>query len=170
MKVNVGKIITEEIFKEKMKGIKKARDIILFNILWETGARISEVLAIKIKDIDIKDNKIIIQQLKTRTYSEKIVTISPNLMSSIIVFIKNNKSKMLFDIGRKEGWVLAIKYFGKGFSPKQFRHGAAIDMVNKGIPTETIRRQLGHSRIDITQNYLDYDYVTQREHLKKRNL
>ncbi len=169
MSLNISKIITEKMFLEKTKGIKKTRDKILFRLLWETGARITEILLIKTKNINLSNDTILINQLKRRTRSERIVPISNDLMSLIKSYIEQDKKqKELFDIGRKEAWVLSKNYFGKGFSPKQFRHSAAIDMINKGIPTESIRRQLGHSRIDITQNYLDYDFETMREHLKKR--
>lgn len=81
---------------------------------------------------------------------------------SLILDPKKKKGK-IFNIGRKMAYVLSIKYFG--MNPHAIRHSRAIDLIVNGRNIEVVRRLLGHSRIDITQIYLDFDYETMRKEL-----
>jgi site-specific recombinase XerD len=82
--------------------------------------------------------------------------ISENLKVLIKAFSEKFKdSDYLFNIERKQAYNLSTQYFGKECTPRQFRHSVAIDLVNSQVDIEAIRRHLGHSRLDVTQKYLD---------------
>ena len=160
--------LSKSVIEEKLNAIDKVRDAILFNVLWETGARISEVLAIERSQIDFKDNSIKMIVLKRREKFEVVKPIKHSLMLSIKALNNNLKpsQKLLFDIQRAQAYKLSMKYFG--MSPHKIRHSTAIDMVNQQIPIETIRRRLNHTSLSTTQKYLDYDDATMRKHLEMR--
>jgi integrase/recombinase XerD len=168
----VKKIIKKDYFDEKLKNITKTRDRILFTMLWETGARISELLSIRKIHVDFKDNTVRIKHLKRKVEgAERIVPISENLKILIKAFTEKFKdSDYLFNIERKQAYNLSTAYFGKECTPRQFRHSVAIDLVNSQVDIEAVRRHLGHSRLDVTQKYLDYDFETMKQSLAKRKL
>lgn len=105
----------EVYFDEKLKNITKTRDRVLFIMLWETGARISELLSIRKMHVDFKDNTIRIKHLKRKVEgAERIVPISENLKVLIKAFTEKFKdSDYLFNIERKQAYNLSTAYFGK---------------------------------------------------------
>ena len=98
----VKKIIKKDYFDEKVKCITKTRDRVLFIMLWETGARISELLSIRKTHVDFKDNTIRIKHLKRKVEgAERIVPISENLKVLIKAFSEKFKdSDYLFNIAQ----------------------------------------------------------------------
>jgi integrase len=84
-------------------------------MLWETGARISELLSIRKVHVDFKDNTVRIKHLKRKVEgAERIVPISENLKVLIKAFAEKFKdSDYLFNIERKQAYNLSVAYFGK---------------------------------------------------------
>ncbi len=157
----ITKYLNADEFSNALKNITDPHDYLLFYTLWELGLRINEALNIRIEHIDFKDN--VLKIYREKTNQERPLPISPDHARLIRLFTVGKKSGKIFHIKQRQSYNLSMKYFG--IKPHAIRHSRAIYLVTHGVPVETIRRLLGHSRLDVTQIYLDYDYNTMRKDL-----
>lgn len=165
----IKKFLTAKEYSSKLQNIQNNRDYILFTILWETGARISEVLNLRIEHINYDNRTINIYSLKKMGESIRILPLDQETLRKLSMLIDpKKKSGLVFDIGRKQAWNLCHEYFG--INPHAIRHSRAIDLITHGTNIEIVRRLLGHTRLDVTQIYLDFDFETMRTELNKVQL
>ncbi len=111
----------------------------LFKVLYATGLRLGEALALKERDINLKDKYLIVRQSKNGM--ERIVPIASTLadvctkykeqreyftnkppVTSNLFFIKRNESrcdhKAAYDFFRQILWRIGIAHLGRGFGPR----------------------------------------------------
>ena len=159
------------------------RDYAIILIAARYGLRISDILNIKLKDINWKDHKITIIQPKTGNLNS--FPLSKEVGWAIIDYIKNSrpkceneylfvKSKYPFD--KMEQFYRFNSYFDKiytttnNFNKKgihNLRHSLAKNMLDNGIPISTIASTLGHKDLNTTsKTYLKIDI----QNLKKCGL
>ena len=159
------------------------RDYAIILIAARYGLRISDILNIKLKDINWKDHKITIIQPKTGNLNSFPLT--KEVGWAIIDYIKNSrpkceneylfvKSKYPFD--KMEQFYRFNSYFDKiytttnNFNKKgihNLRHSLAKNMLDNGIPISTIASTLGHKDLNTTsKTYLKIDI----QNLKKCGL
>lgn len=142
-------------------------------ILLDTGMRLSELVHLRIENINLDDNTINLTYTKTsqdRTVfiSDKTSTILKdyiNLLNRkygvLIVEFRTGESvypryinHLLSDIAK----TLKIK---QSISPHKWRHTYATMCLQNGANLEFVRKTLGHSNLQTTQKYL---------HLERENL
>lgn len=157
----IKKYLNADEYSNALKNITDPHDYLLFYTLWELGVRINEALGMRIEHIDFKNNVLKIYRQKTN--QERPLPLTPDHTRLISLYVAGRKSGMIFSVKSRQAYNLSIKYFG--IKPHAIRHSRAIYLVTHGVPVETIRRLLGHSRLDVTQIYLDYDYNTMRKDL-----
>lgn len=144
-------ILKSEMLTEFMNKIANDNDIdidtkIMIGLLLSGGARVSEALAINMRDISIKSGQIIvkIEVLKLKTKTQREIVVHPALFS---VFEKKIASKryneQLFTeraTKRSESKTLSArqvnrnlkKYFGN-ISAHSFRHANVAFLMSKGL-------------------------------------
>lgn len=66
---------------EAVKG--KDSYTLLINLLWQTGARVSEILAIKVKDIDFHTKTLRITTLKQKNHPQRAIPLQGNLLGQL---------------------------------------------------------------------------------------
>jgi len=157
----ISKYLTADEYSNKLRDVSDPRDYLLFYTLWELGLRINEALNLRKEHIDFKEG--VLKIYREKTNQERPLPISQDHMRLIRLYTADKKSGLIFDIKSRRAYDLSMKYFG--IKPHAIRHSRAIYLVTHGVPVETIRRLLGHSRLDVTQIYLDYDYNTMRKDL-----
>lgn len=155
----ISKYLTADEYSNKLKDVSDPRDYLLFYTLWELGLRIGEALSLRKEHIDFKEN--VLKIYREKTNQERPLPISQDHARLIKLYTADKKSGLIFDLKQRQAYNLSMKYFG--IKPHAIRHSRAIYLVTHGVPVETIRRLLGHSRLDVTQIYLDYDYNTMRK-------
>lgn len=158
------------------------RDALLVRLLWRTGVRVSELVNIRIQDIDFDNRAIAIKVLKMRKKNGKAIErrrIVP-VDGGTLVIIKEYlswrqpfpyKGDLLFPISRQRVnqifWRLgrragitrvgdpAISQHTK-LHPHHLRHSFAIHCVKHGMTIERLQKILGHSSPTTTSVYLQY--------------
>lgn len=174
------------LLEQPNKKLKKERkDLVIMSVLYDTGARISEFLNIKLKDVRFEKP----YSIRVVGKGNKIrdIAILENTISLINIYIKENNivnpEAYLFSNSRNERYTRkgithkidkyvkrAIKInecFPKNVHPHVFRHTKAVIMLNAGIDLFVISQFLGHSNIETSQIYAKITDETKRKMLEK---
>lgn len=176
---------TEEEIKIIINYLNKENNLkylTLLCVLYETGARVNELINIKIEDIVLSDNASI--TLHGKRNKIRIVPISQELVKllnkyfknqyfdygeGLLFYSKNHKQYSRFGINYIiKSLVDKLKlehsnYFKGNYHPHSFRHSKATHLYNNGIPLLYIKDFLGHSTITTTEIYATPDSKKQRE-------
>jgi integrase/recombinase XerD len=172
----------EEILQQTdLTTLKGIRDYAIIETLYSTGVRVSELIALKQKDLFLKEQLMIVFG---KGKKERIVPFGKKARQAIKRYLQevrtslaqNRKSKdMLFlnmrgtPISRMGVWKIIRQYVDsagikKTVSPHVFRHSFATHLLEGGANLRAVQEMLGHSDISTTQIYthLDKDYIIQQ--------
>ncbi len=155
------------------------RNRLIIELLYSTGARVSEIENIKLKDIDIKKGEI---RVTGKGRKQRIVYINhkclyrlekylgevrPGLSSNkkagtrlnnLYLLLNNSgerlSSRSIYEIVRKYVKLAGIK---KKITPHSIRHSFASHLLQEGAGIREIQELLGHENISTTQIYSHLD-------------
>lgn len=153
-----------------VNGKKGLRDRLMLELLYATGMRVSELVTMKIYQLNIQVGFAII---KGKGEKERIVPLGEEVLYWIRKYLETNKIKdFLFPgkngkhITRQYVWKLikecARKANIKSISPHSLRHSFATHLLLRGADLHSVQLMLGHSDISTTEIYT---HLT-KEHLK----
>ncbi len=141
------------------------RDRLILDLLIFTGGRISEILNLKISDIDYSNStiRIIGKGNKTRIIPalkfviDKISSYNENFRKKL-VNKKGEEYNLFPSISRNNFWYRISNYakkagLNKKVYPHIFRHSLATTMLNNGANLRYVQELLGHSNIKTTEIY-----------------
>jgi integrase len=142
---------------------QKLRNYLLVLLLWQTGARISELLNVKIENIDFFNSLIKLFTLKRKVKTERVIPLKPQTLGLIALYVnqKNlSKEDKLFPITRQQAFNIVRKAILEVFPgdtkrahPHVFRHSFAIYALSSGVPITIVKTWLGHRNITSTLVY-----------------
>lgn len=159
----------EELFSSiSISTPKGQRDLLILEMLYATGVRVSELINIKVNDINKSTKKIIILGKGNKErfvlygdYCEEILDryLSDgrgklNIKNSDYLFL-NNRGDKLTDRGVRYILDELIKKTSitKKISPHMIRHSFATHLLNEGCDLLSVQKLLGHESISATQVY-----------------
>lgn len=131
------------------------RDLLILVLLYDTAARSSEIINLKIEDINLEAGVI---KLNGKGQKQRYVPIMQQTKEMLINYINTNDvEKYLFEIKSYQ----LIRYLfkkcniikGKKITPHTLRRTRAIHLLDKGVNIVYIQELLGHSSILTTQDY-----------------
>ncbi len=142
------------------------RDHLILEILYNCGLRLSELINIKKRDVDINQSTI---KVLGKRNKERIVPLNKVLLSLIKRHLKSHEEQslkseylILTDKGqklypkfvyRKVNYYLGQVTSMQKKSPHVLRHTFATHMLNNGADLNTIKELLGHANLSATQIY-----------------
>ena len=138
------------------------RNKLIIELFYVTGIRLSELIEIKIIDINFDDN--LVKVLGKRN-KERLIPVSERIIKELKYFIaKYNISNHLFTnmhgkkVYTKLVYRVVNKYIGEissinKKSPHILRHTFATHMLNNGADINAIKELLGHANLSATQVY-----------------
>jgi len=153
-----------------------SRDRAMLEVLYATGLRVSELVNLKISDIDLEAGVLncLGKGNKQRRIPMGRSAIS-HLKNYFIVrhkLLKGNQSNLLFieqaakPVARQKFWKIIKQYSGSAnlghVTPHMLRHSFATTLLENGADLRSVQMMLGHSDISATQIYT---HVT-NDHLK----
>jgi integrase/recombinase XerD len=162
------------------------RDIALFGLMLNTGARVQEVLSLRVRDLRLdppeqvrlygKGDKIRLCPLWPRTARllRDLIVAQPPVDANLgdgIVF-RNRSGRPLTRFGvryllRKHLPDYKTPTHGRRIHPHALRHAAAVHMLKSGVEFATISQLLGHANITTTMRYARADLDLKRQALSQ---
>lgn len=161
-----------ELFSLQAQDELGKRDSAVLELLYATGCRVSELIAIKLKDIDFSNRYVL---LFGKGSKERIVPIGQTaigvvkeyILSSRNVLMQryhvvehnylfvNSRGKHLTDrsVRRIIEKYIEMMALNKNISPHSIRHTFATHLLNHGADLRSVQEMLGHASLSTTQIY-----------------
>lgn len=150
------------------------KDYLILILALHYGIRVSDILSLKTTDLDWKMMKIGFYQKKTDKYLSLPMTDSVkwavldylmnsryNKASCDLLFIKSKAphtpytdNSVMHAMITKYIKMAHIDTIGRHHGMHSLRHSAASRMINSGVSLHMVSETLGHSSMEVTQNYL----------------
>lgn len=141
-----------------------------------TGLRVSEMVALQIKDINFKRGWLTITRVKRKKKAPETLPISKKLVEHLKEYIGGCKNGSLFIGGRgpltvqglQQKWKQAVRLSGlpKGLSIHSARHTIAVQLLKKTGNLRRVQKQLGHASPVTTANmYADISFEDMQDDL-----
>ena len=161
---------------------KGIRDKAMLELLYATGIRVSELIALKVEDVNLYMGYIVCRDIN----KERIVPFGNKAKEALEQYLERareemageNNSNMLFmncsggQMSRQGFWKLLKSYAKKAgiqaeITPHTLRHSFAIHLMTNGADIHAVQEMLGHSDISSTQVYVHMMNNRIRDEYKK---
>ena len=162
------------------------RNKAMLELMYSSGLRVSELVDLKLSDINIEDGYV---RCFGKGKKERIVPIGEYALDYLKIYLNDYRDSMkkgyytesvfLNNHGKemtRQGFFLIIKKIAKekkidkNITPHMLRHSFATHLLNNGADLRTIQEMLGHSSITTTQIYTNVstDILKENYDLYKR--
>jgi integrase/recombinase XerD len=149
----------------KLSTPEAKRDTVMLELLYATGLRISELVSLDVKDVDLKQNCIHINPKRRVPFEDRLSPILGN-------FLRNDRLDLLYDekvealflnrrgqrLTRQGFWQIIKGYasragLGGKVTPQTLRHSFAKRKIQNGTELSHLQQLLGHAYISSTRIY-----------------
>tara|TARA_B100000965_G_scaffold394729_1_gene407310 strand:+ start:494 stop:1360 length:867 start_codon:yes stop_codon:yes gene_type:complete len=158
-KDNMDNLFDRDFFEDSFEG---KRNKLIIELFYSTGMRLSELINIKISDLDFTNSQI---KVLGKRNKERLIPITYSTLKSLLEF-KNKFNLKIFLFSDEKGkklyskkvYRIVNKYLAKissiqKKSPHVLRHSFATHMLNNGADINAIKEILGHANLSATQIY-----------------
>ena len=150
--------------------LKSIRDKAMLELLYATGIKVSELIDVKLSDINLQIGILHLHDKKERIiplYPAAVKTLSNYVLNVRPAIILNQNEDLLFTnmsgqaLSRQGLWKI-IKHYSekadikKDITPHTLRHSFAAHLLENGAQLKDIKEMLGHSDISSTQIYAQF--------------
>ena len=155
------------------------RNKAMLELMYATGLRISELIALKVNDIDLLEGTVIVMGKGSK---ERVIPVGDYAIDYLKKYL-NERNKLLREPtdylflnnhGRpisRQGFfkilkaLLREKGLNEDASPHTLRHSFATHLINRGADLRSVQEMLGHSDITTTKIYTEVsDELVRKEY------
>jgi len=148
--------------------LKGQRDKIMLQILYATGIRVTELISLRVEDVNLNAGYVKVKKKNTERHiplgilaqkglKEYMLKVRPLLIKTEdekTLFINTNGKKMT----RQGYWKILKQYkdeakIEKEITPHTIRHSFAVHMLQNGAEVKTVQELLGHTDVASTLLY-----------------
>lgn len=143
---------------------KNLKHKLMLKILYYTGVRVSELVNIKTKDIDLDRNLIHIRNGKGR--KDRFISLQENLISDLKIYIKLESNEYLFYTKKGKYSIRTIQKICKIYTkkanilknvtPHTLRRTFATHLIENKNDIYKVSKLMGHSNTSTTEGYISY--------------
>ncbi len=161
---------------------KGIRDRAMLELLYATGIRVSELISLKVKDMNIGMEYVICHEKS----KDRIIPFGSAAKEALAVYLEKTRSNMVGEgdneylfvncsgkpMSRQGFWKL-IKFYAdkagieKEITPHTFRHSFAAHLLEKGADVQAVQKMMGHADVSTTQMYVEMQAGNVRDVYKK---
>jgi len=165
------------------------RDRTIFELMYGTGLRVSEVVNLKITDIDLNLGRLLVEQGKGK--KDRIVPLGKNLVKWLQIYLDKSRKKLLRKRSEQQDREsLFLNNSGKKIrantirvrlkkqykelnldetkiSPHVIRHSFATHMLENGVSIKHVKDILGHESMETTVGYTHFNIKSLKRILKR---
>ena len=148
---------------------RASRDQLLFRLIFETGLRVSEALAIYIEDLNLTTDDEHINVVGKGGKRRTVLLDDRRLVAMLRAYLKqtgfkygplfraekNGRGGLLRYQSVQEKWAGYCAKAGISCTIHELRHAHATELVNEGVSLNTIRKRLGHKNLQTTLRYAE---------------
>ena len=149
-----------------------ARDRALLEVLYGTGARISEAVGLDVDDIDLVDGTVL---LRGKGGKERLVPVGSYALEAVDAYLTRSRPELatagsseragaLFlnarggRLSRQSAWTVLVRAADRAgvtrdVSPHTLRHSFATHLLDGGADVRVVQELLGHASVTTTQVY-----------------
>ncbi len=157
---------------------KEIRDKAMLELLYATGIRVTELISLTVKDLNLQMNYIICSD----EHKERMIPFGSKAKNALVEYLKNSRPIMVANetsdilfvncsgqaMSRQGFWKLIKFYANKAgimsdITPHTLRHSFAAHLVENGADLRSVQEMLGHSDISTTQIYANLNHNRLRE-------
>ena len=168
---------------EDLSTPKKIRDKAIFEVLYGTGIKVSELIQMNLEDVDLdidyiycgsgKNQRVIPLCETTKLYLSKYISDSRESFASEdekALFVNTQGQRFT----RQGLWKVIKKYaqkadIRKNINPTTLRHSFAIHLLKGGANVAVVSKILGNSNLSSLQLYLKYIDKNLRKEIKEKH-
>lgn len=151
-------VIDSEYLIEKISAIKNLKHRAILSLTYSVGLRVSEVINLKIEDIDSK--RMIIHIKNAKGKKDRIVPLSQNVLQLLRSYYKEYRPQVYLFNGQFSGKYsstscnnIVKRYLGNQYHFHQLRHSTATNLLENGVDLRIIQKILGHNSSKTTEIY-----------------
>lgn len=163
----------EDELEKLANGCKNIRDRALLEFMYATAARVSEIAAININDVNFQEKSVLLHGKggKDRTsfftdkaayYLKEYLNTRKDNNEALFVSLKNPNNRVTKDSIEQMVRSLGKKVDLDKIHPHRFRVTRITILVNRGMALQDVQEIAGHADINTTQMY----YRGNREHVR----
>lgn len=159
----------------KVNTLAGVRDRAMIEVLYATGLRVSELVSLKLNDVNLTDGCLLAMG---KGRKERVVPLGRHAIAQVRAWLEGPRGAMLkgrqtpalFVTPRGRGfsrmgfWKLLRRYavaagIDKPLSPHKLRHSFATHLIERGADLRAVQAMLGHADLSTTQIYTHVDAV-----------
>ncbi len=157
-------ILSVEEMQKIISSVNNLKHKTIICLMYSAGLRVSEVINLKIKDIDSKNNKINIKNSKGKV--DRIVMLDNSILELLKEYWSVYKTKNYLFEGQK-GDIYSTKSIqtfvkksaenagiNKKISSHSLRHSCFTQLIKNGVDIRSVQKLAGHKNINTTANYI----------------
>lgn len=152
------KVIDKDFLLKRIEKIENIKHKAIISLAYSVGLRVSEVINLKIKDIDSKRMIININQAKGR--KDRIVPLTQNILELLRKYYAEYKPNEYlfngqFDLKYSSTSCNQVvkKYLGEDYHFHLLRHSCFTNLTGQNVDIRTIQKLAGHSSTKTTEIY-----------------
>lgn len=159
----------ESLLEEPDQSIMGLRDQAMFEVLYATGLRVSELVGLSFERVSLSEGFV---RCRGKGAKERIVPLGRRAIASLTRYLQNSRPLLLKDreenvlfvnrwgrpLSRVGFWKILKGYLKKlglpsNVSPHTLRHSFATHLLEYGADLRVVQEMLGHADISTTQIY-----------------
>lgn len=158
-------VLTQKDVQQFLGAIKELKQRAMFLLAYGAGLRVSEVVQLKVNDID--SQRMLIHVRGGKGQKDRLVMLSPKLLEVLREYWRADRPKDWLFPGREpdshlgvramQGFCTLITWHAglkKRVTVHSFRHAFATHLLEGGVDVRTIQALMGHRHLQTTGHYI----------------